>query len=74
VADAERIGQAPSLWPALFGLARVLELLGRESEAEESERRAQEMIEDFAESLSEEHRPAFRASIADRHATGSFNS
>lgn len=74
VADAERIGQAPLLWPALFGLARVLELLGRESEAEESERRAQEMIDEFAGSLSERHRPAFRGSIADRHATGSFNS
>jgi class 3 adenylate cyclase/tetratricopeptide (TPR) repeat protein len=64
LADAERIGHAPSLWPVLFGLARALELLGRESEAEASRSRAQTTIEAFAGSLSEEHRPAFLASVS----------
>ena len=73
VVDAEQLGHAPSLWPALFGLARAHELLGREAQAFESRTRARETIETFARSLSEQRRATFLASVAGLHPTGAVD-
>ena len=55
-ADAESLGHAPSLWPALAGLADAFGTLGREAEGDEAREGARRAIEHFAGTLSDERR------------------
>jgi tetratricopeptide (TPR) repeat protein len=54
--EAERLRHAPSLWPALAGLADSLREQGREAEAEEAGAGARRAVDGFAETLTEERR------------------
>jgi class 3 adenylate cyclase/tetratricopeptide (TPR) repeat protein len=60
VSDAERLGHAPSLWPALASLADALEAGGAGAEVEQVRARARQSAVGFADSLSEEHRKHVR--------------
>lgn len=62
VAAAERLSHAPSLWPALVGVAQALEGAGREVDAEEARTRARQVLTGFAAGLSEEHRRSIESS------------
>jgi tetratricopeptide (TPR) repeat protein len=55
-ADAERLGHAPSVWPALAGVADSLRTLGRDAEADEASALASRTIHDFAGTLTQERR------------------
>ena len=55
-ADAESLGHAPSLWPALAGLGDALGTLGREAEGDEAREGARRAIEHFVGTLSDERR------------------
>jgi len=59
VADAERLGHAPTLWQAQADLASGLERTGKESEAEEARVRARDVLERFAATLTEPRRELF---------------
>jgi class 3 adenylate cyclase/tetratricopeptide (TPR) repeat protein len=59
VADAERLGHAPTLWQAQAELASGLERTGKESEAEEARVRARDVMERFAATLAEPRRELF---------------
>jgi tetratricopeptide (TPR) repeat protein len=59
---AERLRHAPSLWPALAGLAKALAAAGREEEAGEAQRQAQEVLAGFAANLSDDHRRSLESS------------
>jgi hypothetical protein len=56
VADAERLGHSPSLWPALGALAEALGRSGRDDEAEEVLSRVRSVVDGFAASLTEPRR------------------
>ena len=60
--SAEKLGHAPSLWPALAGVAEALVMAGREVEAEEPRTRAREVLTAFAANLSNEHRRSLESS------------
>jgi hypothetical protein len=62
VLDAELLGHAPSLWPALEGLATAGAAAGDDGEAEAAHARARRAVEDFAARLAEERRAALLAS------------
>ncbi|MGH2555608.1 MAG: AAA family ATPase [Actinomycetota bacterium] len=61
-ASAEKLGHAPTLWPALAGVAEALVSAGREVEAEEPRTRAREVLTAFAAKLSDEHRRSLESS------------
>jgi len=61
-ASAEKLRHAPSLWPALAGVAEALVMAGREVEAEEPRTRAREVLTAFAAKLSDEHRRSLESS------------
>jgi class 3 adenylate cyclase len=56
VEDAERVGHAPTLWPALAGLAEALGALGDDSAEEKARLRARQAIQEFAAGLTTDHR------------------
>lgn len=64
IEDAERLGHAPTLWPALAGLAEALDALGDEAAAEEARRRTRSAVEEFAAGLSADHRRTLLSSPA----------
>ena len=56
VSEAERLRHAPSLWPALAGLAEALQKTGQDGDAEETRNRARAILNGFAANLSADHR------------------